>query len=255
MNHKNKTVVRSMDILELFFDHPALTFQEMIDLSGIPKSSVYRMIRSLEEIGFLEKGEDTKYRLGTIFLKFGHLVSSRIDIRQIAVPIMEELHKEINEAINLAIREGDEAVYIEKIDKFQSVRLYTAVGRRSPLYAGACPRAILSFLSDEELSDYFRRVERHPIAMKTMLDEGQLRTSIQEARIHGFTVSHSELENYTAAVAAPIFDYKGEVIGGLSIAGLEAHYEGDIVERYSEKVKEAAQMISEAIGYDPKRFQ
>ena len=244
-----------MDILELFFDHPALTFQEMIDLSGIPKSSVYRMIRSLEEIGFLEKGEDTKYRLGTIFLKFGHLVSSRIDIRQIAVPIMEELHKEINEAINLAIREGDEAVYIEKIDKFQSVRLYTAVGRRSPLYAGACPRAILSFLSDEELNDYFRRVERHPIAMKTMLDEGQLRTSIQEARIHGFTVSHSELENYTAAVAAPIFDYKGEVIGGLSIAGLEAHYEGDIVERYSEKVKEAAQMISEAIGYDPSRFQ
>ena len=169
-----------MDILELFFDHPALTFQEMIDLSGIPKSSVYRMIRSLEEIGFLEKGEDTKYRLGTIFLKFGHLVSSRIDIRQIAVPIMEELHKEINEAINLAIREGDEAVYIEKIDKFQSVRLYTAIGRRSPLYAGACPRAILSFLSDEELNDYFRRVERHPIAMKTMLDEGQLRTSIQE---------------------------------------------------------------------------
>ncbi len=254
MNHKNKTVVRSMDILDLFIDHPALSFQEMIDLSGIPKSSVYRMIRSLEEIGFLEKGDDLKYRLGTVFLKFGHLVSTRIDIRQIAVPIMEKLHKEVKEAINLAIREGDEAVYIEKIDKFQSVRLYTAIGKRSPLYAGACPRAILSFLTDEELSDYFRRVERHPIAMKTIVQENQLRTSIQEARLHGFTVSHSELENYTAAVGAPIFDYRGQVIGGLSIAGIEAHFEGEIVEKYSEKVKEAALKISKEIGFDARRL-
>lgn len=76
--HKNKTVVRSLEILNLFIDYPELTFQEIIDLSGMPKTSVYRMLMSLEEIGFLEKGSDSKYRLGLIFLKFGSLVSARL---------------------------------------------------------------------------------------------------------------------------------------------------------------------------------
>ena len=63
MSTKNKTVVRSLDILNLFIEHPALTFQQIIDLSGIPKSSVYRMLTSLEEMKFLEKGADSQYRL------------------------------------------------------------------------------------------------------------------------------------------------------------------------------------------------
>jgi DNA-binding IclR family transcriptional regulator len=107
MNHKNKTVVRSMDILNLFKDHAALTFQEMIDLSGIPKTTVYRMLMSLEEMELLEKGSDNKYRLGLLFLKFGHLVSSRLDIRKIAYPIMQDLHDDVGEAINLIVRQGD----------------------------------------------------------------------------------------------------------------------------------------------------
>src|SRR5699024_360776 len=133
MSYKNKTVVRSMDILNLFIDHTELSFQEIIDLSGIPKTSVYRMLSSLEEMGFLEKGTDLKYRLGMIFLKFGSLVSSRIDIRQIAYPIMKELHDDVEEAVNLSIQQGedDDTIYIEKIDLKQKVRVYTAVGRRS----------------------------------------------------------------------------------------------------------------------------
>src|SRR5699024_9698279 len=108
MKQKNKTVVRSMDILNLFIDHPELTFQEIIDLSGIPKSSVYRMLLSLEEMGFIEKGYDNKYRLGLIFLRFGNLVLSRLDIRQIAYPIMRDLHDELEEAINLSIFQGED---------------------------------------------------------------------------------------------------------------------------------------------------
>ncbi|PZX07649.1 IclR-like helix-turn-helix domain-containing protein [Psychrobacillus insolitus] len=118
---KNKTVVRSMDILNLFIDHAALTFQEIIELSNIPKTSVYRMLISLEEMGFVVKGNDTKYRLGLLFLTFGNLVSSRLDIRQLAFPIMQDLHKELKEAINLIVREGDEAIYIEKVDNYQKV--------------------------------------------------------------------------------------------------------------------------------------
>ncbi|MDQ0215391.1 DNA-binding IclR family transcriptional regulator [Oikeobacillus pervagus] len=249
MNNKNKTVVRSMAILNLFMDHAELSFQEIIDLSGIPKTSVYRMLMSLEEMGFLEKGEDSKYRLGLLLLKFGHLVSSRLDIRQIAYPIMKDLHDDVGEAVNLIIKQNDEAIYIEKIDTNQKVRLYTAIGRRSPLYAGACSRVILSYLPEQEIRHYIESIQLEAFANGTITDKKQLYETIFEAQKNGYTISYSELENHTAAVAAPIFDHKGDIAAGISIAGLEANYQKGHVQVLIEKVKEAARQISKRLGY------
>lgn len=246
---KNKTVVRSMDVLNLFLEHQELTFQEIIELSMIPKTSVYRMLLTLEEMGFVEKGSDSKYRLGLLFLTYGNLVASRLNLRQIAYNIMQELHKELKEAINLIVRQGDEAIYIEKVDVYQKVRLYTAIGRRSPLYAGACPRVILSFLTDQEIEAYLNQVEMEQIASGTITSTERLLKTIRDARVNGYTISHSELENYTSAIAAPIFDFKGEVIGGLSIAGIEANYQNDKIAFYANKVMNAADEISHKLGY------
>ncbi|MEK4427127.1 IclR family transcriptional regulator [Solibacillus sp. FSL K6-1523] len=249
MTNNNKTVVRSMDILNLFIDHIELSFQEVIELSGIPKTTAFRMLKSLEEMELLEKGADAKYRLGILFLKFGHLVSIRLDIRKIAYPIMNNLHNDTKEAINLIVRDGDEAIYIEKVDMKQKVRLYTAIGRKSPLYAGACPRAVLSFLPDSEIKDYVESSELKSFANGTITDKERLYETIAHAREHGYTISHSELENYTSAIAAPIFDHKGEVIAAMSIAGLEANYKGENAEIFVEKLKKATAEISRQLGY------
>lgn len=249
--NKNKTVVRSMDILNLFIDHAQLTFQEIVDLSGIPKTSVYRMLKSLEEMGLLEKGEDNFYRLGLLFLKFGTLVSERLDLRQIAYPIMEELHADVREAVNLIILQNGEAVYIEKIDYKQEVRLYTGVGRKAPLYAGACSRILLSFMDDEVIEEYIQDTPLQQYAEGTITEEQKLYKSIEEARDQGYTISYSELQSHSAAIAAPIFDHTGKVVAGLSIAGVEMNYQGENVARFAEKVMEKAAEISRRLGYIP----
>lgn len=100
MQSKNKTAVRSMEILNLFFTHSMLSLNEIANISGIPKTSVYRMVMSLEEMGLLDKGRDGKYSLGLLFLQFGHLVAERLDIRQVALPIMQKLHDKVGEAVN-----------------------------------------------------------------------------------------------------------------------------------------------------------
>lgn len=238
-----------MDILNLFIEHPELTFQEIIELSGIPKTSVYRMLMSLEEMQFLDKGPDLKYRLGLIFLKFGSLVSTRLDLRQIAYPIMKKLHEDVEEAVNLIVQQNDEAVYIEKIDLKQKVRLFTAVGRTSPLYAGACSRIILSFLPDEKVESYLEKTEFKRFSSGTITDKEKLYELVNNARIEGYTVSKSELENHTCAVAAPIFDHNGNVIAGLSIAGIEANYQDENIKIFSKKAIEAANEISTLLGY------
>lgn len=251
MSYKNKTVLRTMEILNLFIDHEELTFQEIIDLSGMPKTSVYRMVSSLESMGFLEKGSDLKYRLGLIFLKYGSLVSARLDIRRIAYPIMKELHDDVEEAVNLSIRQNDEdeTIYIEKIDLKQKVRVYTAVGRRSPLYAGASSRAILAFLSDKMIKDYMERTEFKPLSKGTITDKEVFWRKIEETRANGYAVSHSELHDYTSEVAVPIFDYKGDVVASLSIVGMEANFHEENIKIFANKLLVAADRISSQLYY------
>lgn len=249
MQSKNKTVVRSMDILNLFLTHSKLSFNEIVQFSGIPKTSVYRMIMSLEEMGLLDKDEDGKYSLGLLFLQFGHLVAERLDIRQVALPVMQKLHDEVGEAVNLIVQEGKEAIYIEKLDTKQRVRLYTAIGRRSPLYAGACSRVILAFLPHHEREEYLDEIELKPIASGTITDKEKLRLLLKESQETGYTVSYSELENYTSAIAAPIFNHKGEVTAGISIAGLDVNYQEERLPELAEKVKNAADEISKRLGY------
>lgn len=249
MQNKNKTVVKSMALLNLFLTEPKLTLSELISLSGMPKTSVHRMVSSLEEMGLLSRDRNGAYTLGLVFLQFGQLVSERLDIRQIAKPVMEELCQEVDEAVHLIMRDGNEAIYVEKIEGTQTVRLYTAIGRRSPLYAGACARSILSFLPQEEIETYIRQTEFVPIGSGTITDPAELLQTISSSLENGYTVSYSELENYTAAIGAPIFNHKGQVAAGISIAGFEARFTKERLPYLTEKVKAAAFQISEKMGY------
>ncbi|MHC5548236.1 IclR family transcriptional regulator [Bacillus subtilis] len=249
MQNKNKTVVKSMALLNLFLHKPRLTLSELVSLTGMPKTSVHRMVSSLEEMGFLSRDASGAYSLGLVFLEFGQLVADRLDIRKIAKPVMEELCREVDEAVQLIMRDGNEAIYVEKIEGTQTVRLYTAIGRRSPLYAGACARSILSFLPREEIEAYIKQTELISIGSGTITDPEKLIQEIDASVQNGYTVSYSELENYTAAIGAPIFNHKRQVAAGISIAGFEARFTEDRLPYLTEKVKNAALQISRKIGY------
>ncbi|OMP68103.1 IclR family transcriptional regulator [Domibacillus epiphyticus] len=245
----NKTVLKSMEILRLFFNEEKLTLLQIMEKTELPKTSAYRMAESLLELGFLEKDKEGAYRLGLIFLTLGNLVAERLDVRTIALPYMKKLRKETGEAVNLVIRDGDEAVYIEKVDTQERVRVYTQIGRRAPLYGGACPRILLSFTEHEErerLIDSFKIV---PYAKGTPNDKNDLRRLIEETREAGWSVSHSELENHSSAIAAPIFNHKGDVVAGISLVGPEVRFRDEVhVQAMIEKLTGAAFHISTKLG-------
>lgn len=248
MQHKNKTVVKSMELLNLFLTNERLTLNDMVQLSGLPKTSVFRMAGSLEDMGFLTKDGEGRFSLGLLFLQFGQLVAERLDIRSIALPVMRDLRDEIGEAVNLIIRDGDEAIYIEKVDTTQPVRVYTQIGRRAPMYAGACPRILLAFLPEHEQDEYFAKTELVPIGSGTILDRERLKAVVKESAITGYSVSYSELEDNSAAVAAPIFNHLGQAMAGLSIAGPEARFTEEHLPTLIDKVKYAANEVSKRLG-------
>ncbi|MDO3679542.1 IclR family transcriptional regulator [Paenibacillus ehimensis] len=249
MQNKNKTVVKAKEILDLFLTYEQLSLQEMSTLSGQAKTTVHRMIGSLEEMGLLAKTAEGKYELGFMFLQFGQLVKERLDIRKIALPVMKQLRDDVEEAANLVIREGNEAIYIEKVDTTQPVRVFTQIGRRAALYAGACPRILLSFMPQQELQNYIEETPLVAYADGTITDKRKLIETIQEAKMRGYTISHSELRNFTSAVAVPIYNYSGQVIAGLSISGLENRFTEQRLPELIEKTVAAGKAISRNMGY------
>lgn len=249
MENKNKTVIKTMTLLNLFLTHAKLNLNEVMSLLHIPKTSAHRMLTSLEEIQLLDKDDDGYYSLGLLFLQFGQLVTERLDIRKIALPVMKMLRDDVEEAVNLIVKYGNEAMYIEKQDTTQPVRLYTEIGRKSPLYAGDS-RIILAYLSNEEIETYLNETDLQSIGHGTITDKQKLRNIIEETRKNGYTISKSELGNYTSAVAAPIYDYQGKLVAGISVAGLEVRFSKERLPYLIEKVKIAAMDISKKLGYN-----
>ncbi|WP_100399203.1 IclR family transcriptional regulator [Bacillus sp. FJAT-44742] len=254
MQNQNKTVTKSMALLTLFRQHEELTLQEMVKLSGIPKTSAHRMVGALLEMGFLQKEKDGRYSLGMLFLEFGQLVSERLDIRKAALPVMQKVNRETGEAINLVVKDQLEAIYVEKLEASHPVRLYTKIGRRSPLYAGACPRIILAYTEETEQQAYIEKANLIPFASGTITSKEKLLQSLHRSRIDGYTISFSELENDTVSVAAPIFDYKNSIVGGVSIAGPETRFQKDQFPFYINKAKEAGNTISKNLGWQSFTF-
>ncbi|MGB8956571.1 MAG: IclR family transcriptional regulator [Tumebacillaceae bacterium] len=245
----NKTVLKSAEVLNLFLTNSRLSLAEIVQLSQSPKTSVYRMVRSLEDMGFLTKGGDGKYALGLLFLQFGNLVAERLEIRHVARPVMTAIRDELGEAVSLIIPNGHEAIYIEKVDTTQPVRVYTQTGRRAPLYAGACPRILLSHLPEAVREAYLQETELVPIGRGTITDRQRLRDALEESRANGYSVSYSELEDDSAAVAAPIFDHSGGLVAGLSIAGPESRFGAEHLPFLIERCKGAAWQISQQLGW------
>ncbi|MBD2843720.1 IclR family transcriptional regulator [Paenibacillus sp. IB182496] len=250
MQSKNKTLVRAMDVLQLFVGHPKLTLNQMTALCGIPKTSVHRMVHSLEEMGLLTKESDGAYRLGLLFLHYGQLVAERLDIRHAALGVMRGLRDEIGEAVHLVMREGKECIYIEKLDTDQPVRLFTKIGRKAPLYAGASSRVILAFLPEEERERYLADTELAVIGTGTITDKTKLRHALQQCRQSGYSFSRAELENYTAELSAPVFNYTGGIAAALSIAGLEVRFDDRSIPELAERLKRAAAELSYELGWN-----
>lgn len=259
MDNKSKVLNNSLDkalkLLTYFTsDRYVIGLSELSRLSGIPKATVYRLISTLKDHGFINKvsilGKDNQYKLGLRFLEYGKLVSEELEIRKIALPYMELLRNKVNECVQLIIKENDEAVYIEKLECSNNIRLYTRTGRRAPLHGGACPRAILTFLPDEEIDRILDIETLAKITVSTIADKDKLLEMIAKDRQRGYTISYGELELETVAIGAPIFDYTDSVVASISVAGPDSRFTEKEIPYLVDELLKTTKEISKALGYN-----
>ncbi|MEW9677145.1 IclR family transcriptional regulator [Lentibacillus sp. L22] len=255
----NQSVIKALKLLDLFTeDQQELTLKEISHQANMPKPTAYRLLSALESCRFLYKTKETehdsRYRLGLKLLELGSLVSDQLELRGIALPYMEKLAQQINEAIHLVIVTQEEATYIEKVESNRALRLYTRIGKSTPLYIGSGPKLLLAFLPEDQQEKiltedklYFLG-DHQPVHRKSLIRE------LEKIRQEGYACSTGEQDADTTGISYPIYDHSGSVVAALTVSGLSSHFEGENVTFIKTSTKNKAQEISTQLGYRGEGF-
>lgn len=241
---QSSVIHRLLDILLLFADG---TEQLHIDRIGqsldLPKSTAYRLVRELQERGFLERGAGANVELGVNFHKLIRTAAnSNRDLRLMALPSMKRIADAVRESVSLMRLINRQVVCIESIEGQYALRVSIEQGRTQPIYAGASSRVLLAFQPEREWAALLNS-PRARLTSSTIIDADALRQNLQAVRREGFAVSNGEIDDGARAVAVPLFNHRDEVVAALSIEAPASRMPDNVAERYIQLLKAEAARI------------
>ncbi|MCM3705906.1 MULTISPECIES: IclR family transcriptional regulator [Cytobacillus] len=216
-----KSVSRALDIITLIsLKKNGLGVTEIANQIDINKSSVYRILSTLVQYGYIEQDNETgKYKLGYKFLEISSKLLESIDLRAEARPFLQELENETNEVIHLVVYDQGEVVYIEKLEGNETLRMHSKVGKRAPMHCTSVGKAILAHLPSSIVFDILERKGMPVHTDKTITDKDEFMKELGQVRQKGYALDLEENEYGITCVAVPIFDHLGKVIAAVSISG------------------------------------
>ncbi len=254
MRESVQSIDRAFDILEvLATQRDGLGVTEIARRVGLHKSTVHRLLTSMASRGYIEKNEtSSSYRLGLKFVELCSLYLNSLELKTEAQPYLRRLAALTAQPVHLAIEDSGEAVYIDKIESFNTIRMYSAIGKRIPLYCTAVGKVLLMGKEDWEIRELFKEKEFVPQTANTLRTIDELIAEIYEVRKRGWAVDNEEHEEGIRCIAAPIYDYRNEIIAGVSTSGLKTIIAPGRDEEIAGYVVDAARNISRRMGYNLK---
>jgi IclR family KDG regulon transcriptional repressor len=220
-----------------------------IDLS---KSTVHRLLVSLAALQLVEQDPETgRYRLGLRMYELGTLVSGNIDLHEAATPCLTELRNKTGETVQVAVLDGREAIYVERLDSLQTLRIFTRAGHRLAANCTANGKTLLAHLPEDEferLLDGWVLEGRTP---HSITDPDALRKDLATIRRRGYAENINEGEMGVSSVSAPIRDRTGRVAAAVSVVGPATRLNRTSLRAFAALVIETAEAISYRLGYRP----
>jgi DNA-binding IclR family transcriptional regulator len=245
------SVLRANAILRvLAAESSGLRIGELAKRLDLDRTTVFRLIATLEECAFVERIADTKaYKLGVGVFEIGSAYIRSTDLHSLARPVMIDLAQRVKESVHWAILSGDKAVCIDKIDSPRGLGSTSKIGRAVALNSGSVGKVLLAFQPEDVRERLLGSMDLPRLTDRTITTVGTMRGEIAAIRRTGYSLSLGEGESDMACVAAPIFDHNRKIVAGLSIGGIIQRFsdpEGATV--LIQEVKKAAALISEKLG-------
>jgi len=249
-----KLLNKAFAVLTLLCNSPSgMTLTDLTDVLRLPKSTAYRILQSLVEQRFALQDPDTKiYKAGLRMIELAHQVLAHIELRIQSRAEVEELSCRFNETVHLGVLDRDEIIYIDKHDSQKVVRMYSAIGNRSPLHCTGVGKVLLADFSEETLERIVRKKGLHRYTENTITSFPELKKHLAMVRKKGYAIDDGEHEREITCVASPIRGYGGKVIGAISLTVPISRMSRDDIEDLSPVVMDYADRISRKMGYTQK---
>lgn len=238
-----RSVQRALDILSLLSEErPVVTIREIAAETGLAKTTVIRLVQTLENLGLLWSGHNG-YLPGPGLWRWAHLARSSWELPPETRQAMRDLGTRRRETVNLYMLRDIYRVCVAQQESPQPLRHVVHIGDELPLWAGASSKVLLRDAPDSLIAR---------IAISSPYGEGhvqRLREWIDDARHQGWAVSHGEREDGLSAVAVPLFGRSGAVVAALSLSGPTVRFTDDKVDLFAKDLRQVSREISER-GFD-----
>ena len=249
MSESIRAVERALDVLLCFTSQtPELTMTQISEMVGINKSTVQRLLATLESKRFVEREPSTGvYRLGIRLVQMAFFTLERNDLRRMAAPYLHDLCDRYQENVNLSVMDEVDVVYVDVIESTQRLKLAATTGEHLPAYCTASGKAMLAFLPE---ADVWRILDRgmHAHTRNTITSQDAFFRNMRETRERGFAISEQEFEEGINAIAAPILSSAGVPVASISIAGPAYRLTRDRMDRIGSDLMAAAKKIAREVG-------
>ncbi len=244
-------VERALAILEAVAQLPeGLSNAEISRKLQIPKSSASYILRTLVRQAYLNRDSETgKYRVGLKILSLSRGALSGLDVREVALPIMRHLTEKTGLTCHLAILDGPEAVYIEKVEAPGFIRMDTWVGRRMRVHATSVGKALVAYIPVGKLEKMVAEAGMEKRTSKTITTLPRLLKELEKVRAQGYAVDDEENNMGARCLGAPVFNQSGGIEASLGLSGTINQVNAHTMPRIVEALKDAARHVSMQLGY------
>lgn len=249
-NSKVQVLNKALDLIEqLATSRNGLTLTELSIRTNLPKSTVHRILSTYLVRHYLEQDEETSvYSLGQKFVEIASIYLNKIELKTEAAPIMHTLASSFDATCYLGVLENNEVMYLEKIEKFNSLRLYTNIGKREPVYCTAPGKMLLASMPREACDRIGESLQFKRFTTNTKMTYPEVKLDIEFARENGFALDNGEHTAGSSCIAVPVYDYTGNVIAALSLSGPGLLQKNKIESLYTQ-LQAGALTLSQRIGY------
>jgi DNA-binding IclR family transcriptional regulator len=247
-----KSADRVMSVLDLVAASGSLSFTEIVERLGLPKSSAHALLRTMEDRGYLTLDPQAKeYRLGSRIWELAQAHHGIEDLRTVMKPLMDGVMERTGETVQLARLEGTDAVYLELSESPHAMKLTSRVGARLPAHASAIGKSLLASLEHDEARGRLAAADRPRLTARTITDADELLAELERVRRQGYSVDNEEFATGLRCIAMPVRDATGRAVGAMSVAMPTPRYSRAAAANARRALADAVAMAAESLGRWP----
>jgi DNA-binding IclR family transcriptional regulator len=224
-------------------------FTDLLRETALPKATLHRLLGALVAHGLLAvDARDQTYRVGLRALEMAQQSWQDLDVRGAAADEILRLGVKTGETVHLAVLDDTEVVYIDKVESSQRIRMFSAIGKRGPLHCTGVGKAMLAFVEDGAREKLIDRLPLKRFTQHTFATKAALAKHLAEIRGRGYAKDLEEHELGIRCAAAPIFDYRGQVVASVSVTAPSFRLTLEYLDAIAPDVVETARNITRKLG-------